>query len=93
MPPEEDDNSKKTYSQIVELMNKLNTEASLDGRLIKIESQYKTGEEITVMIWKAIQRNDLNNNKNKINWTAIIQGVIITVVASALTYFMLRGGN
>lgn len=92
MPPE-DETAKHTYDQITDLIGKLNGEASIDGRLIKIESTYKTGDQINKLIWAAIDKNDQNNNKNKINWNVIVQGVMIAVISAAMMYFYSGGGN
>lgn len=91
MSAEDKETLPTTYNKIVELLAKLNKEADFNTRLSLIESQYKKQDEIDKMIWNRIDQNETNNNKNRINWTAILQGVLISVISVAVAAYLLKG--
>ena len=86
---QKNENVKEMYEQVAKVLTQLTRESDILERITVIESKYKSGEDIGRMIWKNIRQNEENNSKDRVNWTAILQNVIIAVVsAGAVALFM-----
>ncbi len=81
----------ETFTQISKLVEKLNKEADFNTRLSIIEKTHKNGEAIDLMIWARIKKNQENLEKNKINFNAIIQSVIIAVTTAMIVTYLMKG--
>jgi len=84
-------NPTETFTQISKLVDKLNKEADFNTRLSIIEETHKNGEAIDLMIWARIKKNQENLEKNKINFNAIIQNVIIAVATAMIVAYLMKG--
>ena len=90
---DDDDTLPERYNHLKDLLDKIGKEADTEKRLIIIEQHYQKRDEINKMIWTAIKQNEENNNKNRINWTAIVQSVLASVIGGLVIYFLLKHGG
>lgn len=90
-----------TYSQINDFMEDLKKGADFNTRLLlmqqSLEAEYLKKEKIDEKIWEAITKHQKNidkiqisGEKNRINWTAIVQALIIAVLTAAVTAFLIK---
>ncbi len=92
----------EVHTQINDFLENIKKDAQLNTQLLLIqqslENSYVKRDKITKMIWDAIEIHQKNvdnieksGNENKLNWTAIIQSVIIAALSAAATAFVLKG--
>jgi len=82
MPDNNNEVLPQNYEKLAELLREVKQEADVSTRLALIEQQYLKREIIDKMIWDRINTNEANKTKNSINWSAVIQGVIIAVLSA-----------
>lgn len=90
---EDDDTLPERYNHLKDLLDKIGKEADTEKRLTIIEQHYQKKDDISKMIWSAIATNETNNNKNRINWTALLQTVLASVIGGLVMYFLLKQGG
>ncbi len=86
---------KKLIGQISDILAEVNKHAKFETRLSLLErdvEDFHNESDIHKMISKRINAYDQACSKNKINWTMVIQAVIIATLSALGAAMVVRGG-
>lgn len=95
--PEQQPKPKETYDQIGELVAQIKEHAAIQTRIALIENDlkyYVKETDIHKMISEKIKKYDEQREKidrKGIQWSGIIQQIVIATVICLITYFVVKG--